>query len=300
VHHSGDTEDTTGDGSPRDSYRKNKGFRMKYIKFAALGLVAASSSAFAASGTDQPDGAQAASNTAAAQQDVNSFELSTGFDYSVGKYGAAVDTTVWDVPVEAKAQLGRLRLQASLPYVWIKGPGQIVGGVVVGSTNPGAVAERNGIGDLTVAGAFRLTDDRGALPMIEVGGNVKFPTADQTIGTGKTDYGVNVAVYKSFGQQVTLFGSVGYSWLGSPAAYQLKDGITAYGGLNLRPDQAINLGASVSYREPVAAGLSGQAVVSPYMTWRFSNNFGLTAYGLAGLNDASPRIGAGLRLTLFQ
>jgi hypothetical protein len=273
---------------------------MKFLKFTVLGLAAASSSAFAATGTDQPDGAQAASNTAAAEQDVNSFELSTGFDYSVGKYGALVDTSVKDVPVEAKAQLGRVRLQASLPYVWIKGPGQIVGGVVVGSTNPAAVAERHGIGDLTVTGAYRLTDDHGGLPMIELGGNVKFPTADQTIGTGKTDYGVNVAMYKSLGQTVTLFGSVGYSWLGSPAAYQLKDGITAYGGFNLRPDPAVNLGASVSYREPVATGLSGQAVVSPYLTWRFSKNLGLTAYGLAGLNDASPRIGAGLRLTLFQ
>ena len=273
---------------------------MRSLRFAVLGLVACSTSAFAASSSDQKAGANAAGNNTAAQQDVNSFELSSGFDYSVGKYGATVDTSVKDVPLEAKAQLGRLRLQASLPYVWIKGPGQIVGGVVVGSNNPGAVAERQGIGDLTLSSAFRLTNDSVALPMIELGGNVKLPIADQTIGTGKTDYGVNVAMYKSLGPEVTLFGSVGYSWLGSPAAYQLKDGITGYGGLNLRPDPAMNLGASVSYREPVATGLSGQAAVSPYLTYRFSQHLGLTAYGLAGLNDASPRIGAGLRLTLFQ
>ena len=273
---------------------------MKYLKFAALGLVALGTGAFAASGTDQPDGAQAAGNTAAAQQDVNSFELSTGFDYSVGKYGAAVDTTVKGVPVEAKAQLGRLRLQAALPYVWIEGPGQIVGGVVVGSTNPTAIAKRQGVGDLNLAAAYRLTNESGGLPMIELGGNVKLPTADTTIGTGKTDYGVSAALYKSLGPQVTLFGSVGYSWLGSPAAYQLKDGISAYGGLNVRPDPAVNLGASVSYREPVATGLQGQAVVSPYLTYRFTRQLGLTAYATAGLNEASPRVGAGVRLTLFQ
>lgn len=273
---------------------------MKSLKFAALGLVAFSGSAMAASGNDQSVGANAANADVTAQQDVNSFELSTGFDYSIGKYGAAVDTSVKDVPLEAKAQLGRLRLQASLPYVWIKGPGQIVGGVVVGSSTPGAVAERHGVGDLSLAGAYRLTNDRGALPMIELGGNVKLPTANTTIGTGETDYGVNVALYKSVGPQVTLFGSVGYSWLGSPAAYQLKNGITAYGGLNIRPDPAVNLGASVAYREPVATGLQGQAVVSPYLTYRFSKHLGFTAYGTAGLNDASPRVGAGVRLTLFQ
>ena len=273
---------------------------MNYLKFAALGLVAFSGSAMAASGNDQSSSAIAANTDAAAQADTNSFELSTGFDYSVGKYGATLDTSIKSVPVEAKAQLGRLRLQASLPYVWITGPGQIVGGVVVGSSSPTAVAKRQGLGDLSLSGAYRLTNESGVLPIIELGGNVKLPTADASIGTGKTDYGVNVALYKSVGPQVTLFGSVGYSWLGSPAAYQLKDGITAYGGLNIRPDPAVNLGASVAYREPVATGLQGQAVVSPYMTYRFSQRLGLTAYATAGLNEASPRIGAGVRLTLFQ
>ena len=273
---------------------------MKYLIIAALGLAAFSGSAMAATGNDQSASAIAANNDAAAQADSNSFELSTGFDYSIGKYGAALDTSIKSVPVEAKAQLGRLRLQASLPYVWITGPGQIVGGVVVGSSSPTAVAKRQGLGDLSLGGAYRLTNENGALPVIELGGNVKLATADTTIGTGKTDYGVNVALYKSVGSQATLFGSVGYSWLGSPAAYQLKDGITAYGGLNLRPNPAVNLGASVSYREPVATGLKGQAVVSPYMTYRFSQRLGLTAYATAGLNDASPRVGAGVRLTLFQ
>ena len=273
---------------------------MKYLKFAALGLAALSGSALAATGNDQSASAIAANNDAAAQANTNSFELSSGFDYSIGKYGAALDTSIKSVPVEAKAQLGRLRLQASLPYVWITGPGQIVGGVVVGSSSPTAVAKRQGIGDLSLSSAYRLTNESGAMPVIELGGNVKLATADTTIGTGKTDYGVNVALYKSIGSQATLFGSVGYSWLGSPAAYQLKDGITAYGGLNLRPDPAVNLGASVSYREPVATGLKGQAVVSPYMTYRFSQRLGLTAYATAGLNEASPRVGAGVRLTLFQ
>jgi hypothetical protein len=105
---------------------------MKSVKFAALGLAAISGSAMAANGTDQSSSAIAANNDATAQAETNSFELSTGFDYSVGKYGAALDTSIKSVPIEAKAQLGRLRLQASLPYIWITGPGQIVGGVVVG------------------------------------------------------------------------------------------------------------------------------------------------------------------------
>jgi hypothetical protein len=273
---------------------------MKHLKMAAFGLVALSGNALAASGNDQTAQSIATNNAATAQQDVNSFELSSGFDYSVGKYGAALDTSVKSVPLEGKAQIGRLRIQAALPYVWIKGPGQVVGGVVVGSSNPVEVAERQGVGDLSLAGSYRAFDEHGALPMIELGGNIKLPTAKATIGTGQTDYGVNVALYKSVGSKVTLFGSVGYSWLGSPASYKLNNGVTAYGGVNVRPAPAFNVGASVSYREPVATGQQGQAAVSPYLTYRFNQHFGLTAYTQAGISDASPRVGAGLRLSVFR
>lgn len=273
---------------------------MRWFGLAAFGLAACSSNALAESNDGQPVVVQAASHEATVQGDRSSLEISTGFDYSIGKYGAAADTSVKSAPIEAKAQLGRLRLQASLPYVWIKGPGQIVGGVVVGSNDPSAVAQRSGLGDLNLGATYRLTNESGALPVIELGGTTKLPTANQTIGTGKADYGINVAMFKSLGPNTTVFGSVGYSWLGSPAAYRLNSGITAYGGINVRPGAAINLGASVSYREPVASGLQGQAAVSPYVTYRINQQLGLTGYTSVGLSNASPRIGAGVRLTLFQ
>lgn len=230
----------------------------------------------------------------------SSFELATGVDYSAGHYGAAVDTTVWSIPLDLKAQLGRVRLQASLPYEFIKGPGQLVGGVIISTPGGTQTTSRSGFGDLNLSAAYLLTREKGILPAIEVGGGVKLPTAKTSIGTGETDYSVNATAYKTVAPGAMLFGSIGYSWLGSPAAYRLKDGITASGGINFRPASNQNYGVSMAYREPVADGLKGQAVVSPYMTYRFSKLLGLTAYGMAGLNNASPRVGAGLRLTVFQ
>jgi len=229
----------------------------------------------------------------------SSFELASGVDYSAGHYGAATDTTVWSIPLDLKAQLGRLRLQASLPYEFISGPGQMVGGVIVSSPNA-PVMSRNGIGDLSLAAAYLLTRENGLLPAIEIGGGAKIPTAKTTIGTGEADYSATASLYKTVAPGAMLFGSIGYSWLGSPAAYRLRNGLTASGGVNFRPADNQNYGVSVAYREPVAAGLKGQAVVSPYMTYRVSPLWGITLYGMGGLNDASPRIGAGLRLTVFQ
>lgn len=229
----------------------------------------------------------------------SSFEMATGADYSAGHYGALNDTTVWSIPLDLKAQLGRLRLQASLPYEFIKGPGQMVGGVIVATANS-PVTARSGVGDLNLSAAYLLTRERGLLPAIELGGGAKVPTAKTTIGTGKADYSVSASLYKSLLPRTILFGSIGYSWLGSPAAYRLENGITASGGINYRPDDKQNYGVSLAWREPVALGLKGQAVVSPYMTYRVSRLLGLTLYGMGGLNDASPRIGGGLRLTVFQ
>ncbi len=237
--------------------------------------------------------------TEALQPDTDTIEFSTGVDYSVGKYGALVDTSVVSIPLEVKGQFGRLRVEGSIPWVSVDGPGQLVGGVVVTDPNSTATVKREGIGDALLSAAYLINAENGALPAFEIGAGVKLPTAKDTIGTGETDYSATLSAYKSLSSQLMLFGSVGYSGLGSPAAYQLNDGITASGGLNLRPDENQNYGVSLSYREPVADGFDGQAVVSPYMTYRVSNTFGLTLYGMAGFNDASPRWGAGLRLSLF-
>lgn len=234
-----------------------------------------------------------------AAEDTTEIEISTGADYSIGDYGATIDTTVWSVPAELKVRSGRFRAEASLPWVHIKGPGQIVGGVVVTDPLGTAVASRSGIGDLNLTAAYMAVQENGAIPSIELAGAVKLPTAKSTIGTGKTDWSLTASAYKSVAEGVMLFGSVGYSWLGSPAAYELENGIAASGGLNFRPADSTNLGVSAAWREPVAEGLDGQAVVSPYMTYRISPRFGLTLYGMAGLNDASPRLGGGLRLSVF-
>lgn len=238
--------------------------------------------------------------TEAPTVDSNTFEFSTGVDYSVGHYGAAVDTSVVSVPLDIKAQLGRLRLQASIPYVSIKGPGQLVGGVIINNPGSTATVRRDGIGDINLTAAYLLTTEKGALPSLEFSAGAKLPTAKTTIGTGESDFSATISAYKSLTKEFMLFGSVGYSWLGSPAAYRLENGITASGGFNLRPDESQNYGVSLAWREPVAVGLKGQAIVSPYMTYRVSKTFGLTLYGMGGLNDASPRWGAGLRLSLFK
>lgn len=269
----------------------------------ALALALHSAPAFAAESEASATGSRAGEATAPAEAatiDTTEFEIGTGFDYSVGKYGAAADSKVWSVPLDLKYRSGRLRLAASVPYVSIEGPGQLVGGVVVPDANSTETVKRSGLGDVSLSAGYLVNDQQGLLPAFELSVGTKIPTAAQNIGTGKMDYAFNLSAYKSLSGNTVLFGSVGYSVLGSPDGFQLQNGVTASGGFNLRTAGNTDLGASVSYREPVAMGLDGQAVVSPYLSHRIDNRIGLTFYGMVGLNEASPRMGAGVRINLIN
>lgn len=228
-----------------------------------------------------------------------SVELSAGVDYSVGRYGASADTTVVDFPLDLKAQLGRLRLEGVLPYDYVKGPGELVGGVVLPTIST-TTTGRWGLGDLTLSAAYLVAKENGLLPAVEFSGGVKLPTAKAGIGTGQTDYSAGVNLYKSVAPRVMLFASVGYSWLGSMPNYALQDGVAASGGVNFKPTPNQNLGISIAYREPIARGLDAQAAVSPYLTQRFGKHWGLTLYGTGGLTDYSPRYGGGVRLSILN
>src|SRR5262245_24244654 len=137
-------------------------------------------------------------------QNVN-WQIGSGVDYSEGKYGGTSKTTVWSIPIEARLELDRLRIELSLPYENVTGPGILAGGVIIGS---GPVKSRSGLGDLNATGAFLLTHD-DEFPAIDIGGTIKFPTANSSIGTGKFDYSVQSNIYHSLTPRLMIFGSIG-------------------------------------------------------------------------------------------
>ena len=228
-------------------------------------------------------------------QNVN-WQIGTGFDYSEGKYGGATKTTVWSIPVEARLELDRLRIELSLPYENVTGPGILAGGVIIGS---GPVRSRSGIGDLNLTGAFLLTHD-DEFPAIDIGGTIKFPTAKTDIGTGKFDYSIQSNIYHSFTPRLMIFGSVGYQWLTSTSTVALKNGVTASGGLNLKATDDVSVGVSANFRQEYFDSLGDQFTVSPYAMWNFAPNWRVTGYATAGAGKASPEFGAGARLAYYQ
>lgn len=241
-----------------------------------------------------------ASTTAAAAPDVGP-ELSAGATYLSGKYGQARSTSIIYAPATAAARGTNWRVEATVPYLRVRGPGAVAGSggtpVVVGSGSS-AVTTRSGLGDVALGASYMLPAS-GSLPLLEVAGRVKLPTAKDSLGTGKTDTSVQLNAYQVVSSNVTLLGSVGYQWLGKSATYPLKSGLTGMLGADVKTSPDVDVGVSASYSAKVIAGQSDQVTLTPYMAWRANRNWGVTAYALAGLTRSSPDYGAGFQLTYY-
>src|SRR4051812_11142587 len=114
--------------------------------------------------------------------------FSTGFDYvtdakcsllrralscsSTGSSAFSVPSTVW-------AQLDRVRVAVTVPFVDLEGPGKISG--VLGSPEivaspTGPVSRRYGLGDVSLGAAAIVIREGKVMPRVELGGVVKLPT----------------------------------------------------------------------------------------------------------------------------
>ncbi len=225
------------------------------------------------------------------------WEVGAGVDYSTGRYGEASDTTVLSVPSSASVQVDRLRLEASIPYLEVKGPGAYVGGVIIPGS--GTSMSNSGVGDATFGASWLVSRDGDVWPALEVAGTFKAPTAASGLGTGKWDYGASLNLYHSFSPKFMLFGAVGYQWLSDFGTFQLENGVTGSAGLNFKPTSDTALGATFDYRAQYFQGLDAQETVSPYALWNFSDHWRVTGYGTIGVTTSSPRIGGGIKLTIF-
>ena len=229
------------------------------------------------------------------------WEFSTGVDYSIGDYGAETDTEVLYVPATVRARSDRWRVEATVPYLRIEGPGNVVS--ASGSPifiPPGTARTREGLGDVFLGAGWTVQPAAQGRPSIELVGTGKLPTADDDLGTGESDASLSLNLNHPAGDKLSLNAGLGYEWLGDPAAYELEDGPIGYVGFSYDRSETFRFGGSVNFRHRVAEGFDDQISASPWATWRFAPNLALTGYGTIGLTEASPDYGMGIQLSLYR
>lgn len=244
-----------------------------------------------------------------------SWSFSSGVDYSTGDYGTGQDTDIVIAPFTATFEGDRWRASATATYVSVEGAPGIVPGAtspigagspLSGVTNPlggglgsspalaPAISEQ-GLGDTTLEVAFiPYIGDDGA--RISVSGAARLPTGDEerSLGAGETVLSGAVGASHPLGDRAGIYGAVGYS----QGLDSSEGGVFLSGGLEGRVTNAVLVGASAEWSEASVAGAPERTQATLYSSFALSERVQLAAYAVAGLSDAAPDAGGGLRITL--
>lgn len=220
------------------------------------------------------------------------FGLSTGFDYSTGKYGTAISTGILSIPVTGKYETGPWAFKLTVPYVRISGAGGVVPGVGRFKTGGTASSRQSGLGDTVAAASYNIYPGSASTPGVDLTGKVKLSTADKGLGSGANDYAAQADVYQSL-DKFTAMGSLGSRVLGSPAGITLNTVLYgSFGGayqFTKQTSGGVDMGLA---QNPSATGARQQELTA-YVSHKIGKNLKAQGYVLKGFSDGSPDNGVG-------
>ena len=216
-----------------------------------------------------------------------------GFDYSEGDYGESETSRTWQIPLTVRHETGPFILKLNVPYVRSSGvaaPG--------GDRRSETRDTQSGLGDITATAMYAAHYDSAAQFGVDVGAKVKFATADDSkslLTTGENDYSVLADLYKGFGA-TTVFGTIGWTSKGDPAGDDYRDPWFFSLGFSNKLSDANSWGISYDYRQKVTSSGDPVSEAMLFFTHRYSKEWRVQAYAVAGFSDASPDVGGGVTL----
>jgi hypothetical protein len=245
----------------------------------------------------------AAAQTTAPAPGKTSVEVSSGIEYQQGSYGLDQNVDLLSAPTTLAVRHGKLMLAASLPYVRLSAPANVVTGggvlgvpIIVPPTTSTERRARSGIGDLRLTGSYTLS----AAPVgFSLSAQVKLPTASfaKGIGTGKTDVAVGGELFKQMGR-VTPYLDLAYTMPGSPAGYHLNNSLSGRIGAAIQLGRRARGHLGYAYAQAISPTLDDQQSLAAGLNIGLGRNMTLAMYGSAGLSRDAPDGVAGLRIGL--
>jgi len=241
------------------------------------------------------------------------FKLSTGYDYSSGKYGQAVTTEIETLAITMNYLRGPWSLKLTAPAIRVTGNGTVIpgangptsfnsfsdgffGGGSGGGASTTQTVTSSGLGDLTASVGYAYFPASGNF--YEVTARVKFGTADvdKGLGTGENDYTLQFdAVFSN--DVVSPFFTLGYAITGDSSLYTYKNVPYAALGLMFKTGASSSFGVGYDYRQATVDGSDDLQQANVFFNWSSSRQWSTTLSALAGFTDSSPDYGVGLIFT---
>lgn len=227
------------------------------------------------------------------------FSVSTGFDFSSGKYGNATSTDILYIPVTGKYDSDNMTLKLTVPYIRITGPGGVVQGVGQVGTAAGATKTTNsGLGDVVASADYSFYADDSL--ELDVVGKVKFGTADanKELGTGKNSYSAQLDGYYTL-DKTTIFATAGYKIYDAPIGYAMNN--VPYGtiGTSQKLSGSTSAGAMLDVAKSANTASADQVEATVYISHKIASKLKIQANVMKGFANGSPDFGGGAMITSY-
>lgn len=224
--------------------------------------------------------------------------LSTGFDYSTGKYGGTTSTNILYIPVTGKIEYDDLFFKLTVPYIRVTS----MGAAVIKGMGPFKVSTSNkaitqsGLGDISASAGYIFYENDSV--MLDVAANIKFGTADvnKNLGTGENDYSAQLDGFYTL-NKTTLFATAGYKILGAPAGVTLNNIVYGTVGVSQKTGEKSSAGIMLDTAQSSSELSPGTRELTIFASSKISKTLKIQANFMKGFSDSSPEFGFSLMLT---
>ncbi|NYF33503.1 transporter [Sphingopyxis sp. JAI108] len=230
-------------------------------------------------------------------------EIFAGVDYERGDYGTGAKVETVSTLIGVATRTGQVRVAAAIPYLRTTAPVDVVisqGGLfgtqfLADDSNQTVRTRREGLGDATLQAAYELPFAGFAASL---GGGVKLPTASRAkgLGTGKVDYAVNASLARPLRGGVTPFAAVGYSILGKPEGFTVRNTLSATAGTRVALSAGTSAALSYSYEQSASQALADRQGIGLGLGVALGRKLQLRLQGEAGLSRGAPDMKLGLQI----
>ena len=192
------------------------------------------------------------------------------------------------------------RVKLTVPYVSESGlpvGSTIVGNTVVGGSGSTQTRSASGLGDVWLAGHYKIFQGGGLTPSITPYAKIKFGTAssDNGLGTGKNDYELGVGLQQIVGNRWFPFANLGYRFVGNPTGQNLRNIAIYQFGASYAASQQHIFTLMYAGQQSMVAGASAPSDL--IAAWNYNltpNGSGFQVYVDKGLSDGSANFGVGI------
>lgn len=222
------------------------------------------------------------------------FNLSSGIDFSSGKYGASKSTDITYIPLTGKYETGDWLFKLTVPYISVTGPANTTANIGQAVYKNSDVRTDAGMGDVVASSSYSLVNSARSGMLLDVTGKVKFGTAEKYkgLGSGANDYATESSLYKIF-ERRSVFGTVGYKVFGPSQGYSLNNVFYGSLGFSQKIDNQVSTGLIVDYRQATTVWSDPQKMWTVFLNKKIDSKWKMQTYLFSGSGTSSPDFGGG-------